>query len=196
MKSKTIIEGVIFSLVLLSFTYNAYSYLITGSSIEVDATGTATYIIDGDTFEVSTGERVRLADVNCAERGEPGSYEATEFLSSLIYNRRVYLDIDDYYTTGPYGRLICVVYVDFNSTHYLNVNGALLAGDFAYVSDYDNEFNPYRWTLFVEKVSSVSRVRLLGIAIGVGFVITLIGFGIYRAMFKVVRGQIRAIFGR
>ena len=126
-------------------SYSIFSFLIILGSAEIDTTGTATYIIDGDTFDISTGDRIRLADIDCPKRGQPGSYEATEFLITLVYNRKIYLDIDDYYTTSPYGRLICVVYVDYNSTHYLNVNKALLVANLAHVSDYDNEFSPYRW---------------------------------------------------
>ena len=117
---------------------------------------------------------MRFADINCPEVGQPGSYEATEFLSGLIYNRRVYLDIDDYYTTGPYGRLICLVYVNYNSTHYLNVNEAFLEYNMAYISNYDNEFEPYQWTLFVEKPTSGSRLQTLGLSLVIAFKFTLI----------------------
>ena len=196
MKTKTIIEGTVFTLILITFSSNIYSFLLTRNSIEIDATGTANYVVDGDTFDISSGDRIRLANINCAETGSPWSYEATEMLRSLIYNRRVYLDIDDYYTTGPYGRLICVVYVDFNATHYLNVNEALLVTDMAYISNYDNEFDPYRWTLLVEKVSSETRNQYLAYAAAISFVSTLILFGLYRGTWKVLRGLMAHLTGR
>lgn len=196
MKNKTIIQSVFFTFLLFAATFNTYSYLVTLNSIEFDATGTATYIVDGDTFDISTGDRVRFADINCPEIGEPGSYEATEFLSRLIYNKRVYLDIDDYYTTGPYGRLICLVYVDYNSTHYLNVNEALLETNMAYISNYDNEFEPYQWTLFVEKTTSGSRLRTLGLSLGIAFTFTLIAYGALKLGWKIIRGQITSITDR
>jgi hypothetical protein len=114
----------------------------------------------------------------------------------LIYNRRVYLDIDDYYTKGPYGRLICLVYVDYNSTHYLNVNEALLEYNMAYTSNYDNEFEPYQWTLFVEKTTPGSRLQTLGFSLGIAFTFTLIVYGVLKLAWKVIRGQITSITDR
>lgn len=39
---------------------------------EVDKTSTVTNIVDGDTFDIATGERIRLADVDCPEYYESG----------------------------------------------------------------------------------------------------------------------------
>ena len=66
----------------------------------------------------------------------------------------VYLDIDNLYTydyqcSGI--RLVCVVYVSHNSTHYLNVNKALHVNGYTQIKDYDNEFNPYTWTFYKSK---------------------------------------------
>ena len=68
--------------------------------------------------------------------------------------RTVYLDVDDEYTYDTTGtRLVCVVYLDFNSTHYLNVNEDLLVKGYALKRDYDNEFNPNTWTLLVPRTT-------------------------------------------
>ena len=118
---------------------------------EVDKTSTVTNIIDGDTFDIATGERIRLADVDAPEYYESGYSQATDYLSSLIDGKTVYLDIDDVYTydySGTGDRLVCIAYVVHNSTHLLNVNKALLDGDYAVISDFYNEFNPYLWTLY------------------------------------------------
>jgi hypothetical protein len=61
----------------------------------------------------------------------------------------VYIDVDDVYVTGPYGRYICLVYIDYNSTHLLNVNLAMVLNGKATITDYDNQWNPYTWTLHV-----------------------------------------------
>ena len=127
------------------------SLLIFSVSGEVDKTSIVTSIIDGDTFDIATGERIRLADVDCPEYYESGYSEASDYLSSLIYGKTVYLDIDDVYTydySGTGSRLVCVTYADYNSTHLLNVNKALLDGAHAVISNFDNEFNPYLWTLY------------------------------------------------
>jgi len=69
----------------------------------------------------------------------------------LLLNRKVYLDIDDLYVMDRYNRLICLVFVDYNSTHVLNVNKWLLENGYAEISDYPNEFNPNTWKLYYEK---------------------------------------------
>jgi len=119
------------------------------SLAEIDAAALVYKVIDGDTFDAFPVGRVRLADVDTPERGEPGYDEAKEFLRLLTYGGRVYLDVDDYGVMDRYNRLVCVVYVRYNSSHLLNVNLALLIEGLAVISDYDNEFNPYAWTLYV-----------------------------------------------
>jgi len=92
-----------------------------------------------------------LADVNTPEVGEPGYKEAKDALTGLLLNRKVYLDIDDLYVMDRYNRLICLVFVDYNSTHVLNVNKWLLENGYAEISDYPNEFNPNTWKLYYKK---------------------------------------------
>jgi len=53
-----------------------------------------TRVIDGDTFVLTTGERVRLIGVNTPERDEQGFDEATAFTSDLILNATVWLESD------------------------------------------------------------------------------------------------------
>ena len=127
---------------------NNIGYSECSTDLEIDAITTVTNIIDGDTFDSLLG-RVRLADINAPELDEPGGYEAKNALTSLILNRVVYLDIDDIYGTDPYGRIVAVVYVRYNSTHLLNVNKWLLDNGYAVIADYPNEFNPYLWRLYV-----------------------------------------------
>lgn len=83
-----------------------------------------------------------LADIDAPERGEEGYYEAKEALSSLILDKKVYLDVDDMDVMDRYNRLICLVYLQHNSTHQLNVNLWLIQNGYANLSDYPNEFDP------------------------------------------------------
>jgi len=122
-----LLKGAFFSIVLISIILGSYSTLISMFSMEVDASSIATHIVDGDTFDISSRDRIRLADVDTPEWGEAGFDEASEFLSRLIFNKKVYLDIDDIHKYDTHGsRLVCLVYVDYDSTHFLNVNEALL----------------------------------------------------------------------
>ena len=100
--------------------------------------------------------RLRLADIDAPEVGQPGYQEAKDFLNSWIFNETVYLDVDDVYGTDPYDRLVCVVYVRYNATHLMNVNKALLDAGLADFSDFPNEFNPAAWTLYVQIPTSGS----------------------------------------
>jgi len=126
------------------------------SSGEIDATTVVSYVIDGDTFDTTMGERIRLADIDAPESGEPGYSSAKNFLYNAVYGKTVYLDIDDVngvWQRDPYGRLVCMVCVNHNSTHYRDVNEALLEAHYVVISNYQNEFNPYAWTLYISKDS-------------------------------------------
>ncbi len=67
-------------------------------------------VIDGDTIELKTGERVRLLGINAPERDEPCSQEATGRLRELVEGKeiRVEKDIED---RDMYNRLLRYVYV-------------------------------------------------------------------------------------
>jgi hypothetical protein len=146
--------SVLAPMLLLQFTGIGYG----SSSGKIDATAIALSVHDGDTFRIDRefhgSDTIRLADIDASELGQPLSYEARDFLSELVYNSMVYLDIDNVYVfdyRGTGHRLVCVVYVSYNSTHYTNVNKALLDAGLAEKKDYDNEFNPDTWTLYVSK---------------------------------------------
>jgi len=164
-----------FLLVILIPLISTRSYvsIVHGSSWETDKTTTVSRFIDGDTFDAASGDRIRLADINAPERGESGYEEAKDLLVSLLDNKTVYLDIDDLSRVDRYGRLVCVVYVDYNSTHLLNVNKALLVRGVAEIWDHDNnEFNPYMWALYVQRPAVprpygevASAILLLAVAV-------------------------------
>jgi micrococcal nuclease len=123
-------------------------------SIEIDAITVVSRVIDGDTFDTTSQGRIRLADIDTPESGQNGYYEAGNFLSDLVLAKTVYLDIDDVYRTDPYDRLVCVVYVDYNSTYLMNVNKALLVGGYAAITNFENEFNPDTWSLYSSSKSA------------------------------------------
>jgi micrococcal nuclease len=186
MKLKVIIY-LIFPAVLIISTFSTYGFLVRSYSVEIDEISYATNIVDGDTFDISSGDRIRLADVDTPENGEAGYYDAWNYLSRLIYNKRVYLDVDDVHVYDTLGyRLVCLVYLEYNSTHYLNINQALLESNLAEISDYDNEFNPYSWTLFEPKLTFDARRKLLGLSTAVGIATTLVFYGLYRLGRKLV----------
>jgi len=121
---------------------------------EIDRVAVVTRVIDGDTFDIDSGDRIRFADVNTPESGQVGYQEAKEYVAGLVEGKNVYIDVDDKYTWDTSGtRLVAVIYVSYNSTHYLNLNKALLQNHYATVWDHDNEFNPNNWSLYTSKTA-------------------------------------------
>jgi len=151
-------KGNRFNLVVLSISFIIISlsfFTIPVYSWEIDETGTVYNIVDGDTVDVTSVGRIRLADIDCPESGEAGSAAATQYISSLIYQKEVYVDIDDITGKDPYDRWVAVIYVYYDDDNLKNVNKAMLVAGHADIWDFDNnEFNPYSWTLYVSYQSN------------------------------------------
>lgn len=70
-------------------------------------------VIDGDTIELVSGERVRLLCVDTPERGEAGFVEAREFLRLKIEGRAISLEADSAMRDRDrFGRLLRYVWCD------------------------------------------------------------------------------------
>jgi hypothetical protein len=90
------------------------------------------------------------------------------------------LDIDDVPRTDPYGRLVCVAYLDYNSTHVRNVDKLLLAeGVVSLFNHSNNEFNPNTWTLYVSRTLIVPEFSF-----AVVLAVVLPAFTLLRILFK------------
>lgn len=134
-------------LFLSTFLISFSSLISDGNCYEIDDSGTVTYIVDGDTVDVSSVGRIRLADIDAPDAGEAGKEAATNYISSLIYQKTVYVDIDDVYGTDVYGRIVAVLYVYYDADNVKNVNKAMLDAGHATICNFDNEFDPYSWNL-------------------------------------------------
>ncbi len=73
-----------------------------------------TYVVDGDTLDIDTGERVRLICIDTPERGEYYYSEAKDYLKSLTLNKEVKLE-KDISETDRYGRLLRYIYLEDGS---------------------------------------------------------------------------------
>ena len=69
------------------------------------------FVVDGDSFELDTDERVRLIGVDAPENGELYYTDAREALKKLIEGRTVRLERDVSHR-DPYGRLLRYAYID------------------------------------------------------------------------------------
>ena len=52
--------GVINAIVLVVVSWGAFSYLVGVYSVEIDGVSVAAYVVDGDTFDITMGERARV----------------------------------------------------------------------------------------------------------------------------------------
>ncbi len=128
------------------------------SGIQFESTAIVSTIIDGSSFTNNSGQTIKLAAIDTPQSSQPGYNEAKNYLSSILQGKTVYIDIDNLTSTDQYGRLMCVVYIDYNSTHYENVNMAMIVNSYAVPSSDLNhsEFNPSNWSWFVLKETPVS----------------------------------------
>lgn len=84
-------------------------------------------VVDGDTvdaeidlgFKIKTKQRLRLANIDTPERGQPGHEEAKTELSNMVLSRQVQVET---YKTSKFGYFLADIMVDG-----MNVNGMLVA---------------------------------------------------------------------
>jgi micrococcal nuclease len=70
-----------------------------------------TKAIDGDTFEIETGERIRLAEIDAPETGECYGEESRKALWNLLRGQKLRL-IGDEINQDKFGRLLRIVQID------------------------------------------------------------------------------------
>ena len=114
--------------------------------------------------------------MNASEKEQVGFDEVRDYLVSLVLGETIYLDVDDVYVYDSQGRgdrLVCVLYVEYNSTHFLNVNQALIQAGQVEIKDYDNEFNPNTWSLYIsnQAIPEFSPLSFLLLILMVTFMI-------------------------
>ncbi len=131
--------------------------LVTAETISINRTGIVSALIDGSSFQLGSGETIRLASIDTPNSGQPGYLESKNYLTTLIQGKTVYLDTGVAETTDQQGRLLSVVYIDYNSTHYENVNMAMIQNGYAVPNNQNNNgFNTGTWTWFVLKQTPTS----------------------------------------
>ena len=87
-------------------------------------------VVDGDTIRVG-GKKVRLADMDAPEIGQPMGPAARSHLARLCEGRQVRVRVEG---TGYYGRLIGTVHVGAGSANPVNVNRQMVRDGYAYVN--------------------------------------------------------------
>ncbi len=101
-------------LVGLLVASSATTYLLPPGSEEAFITTRVVRVIDGDTVELASGERVRYVGLDTPEMGkemECGAQEATDFNRRLVEGKQVKL-LEGPEDTDSFGRLLRYVFVD------------------------------------------------------------------------------------
>jgi micrococcal nuclease len=115
-------------------------------------------IIDGDTIELSTKQKVRLICIDTPERGRPAWRAARDYVKELLLDKDIYMEQDVQNQDG-YGRLQRYVYLDEGVTaqKLVSVNEKIVREGYA---------NIYRYPPNVkhcdEYVDSARRARAEG----------------------------------
>lgn len=157
---------------LVAIILSSILFLIPTVYSKLEVCGYIDKIVDGDTVWISVENvledrygnfsreslKVRLADINAPELSTPEGLRSRDALLQLIneYGSFACLDIDDIKIYDRYGRLVAILYLNYNETHLLNVNMYLVENGYAEYVDYDNEFDASHLTLYVAKDVEVS----------------------------------------
>lgn len=112
MKRAFLIVSIVVTAALLGLLAGTFTGQITHGVFSEDKNQiTISRVIDGDTVELATGERVRLLNIDTPEKGQYFSAEATDRLEGLVLGRPVRLEADEE-DTDKYGRLLRHLFVD------------------------------------------------------------------------------------
>ncbi len=76
------------------------------------ATGVVSRVIDGDTIDLESGERVRYLLINTPELDECFFDEATMRNEELVQQKTISLEYDNEQCTDQFGRLLALISVD------------------------------------------------------------------------------------
>lgn len=82
-------------------------------------------VVDGDTFDDSDGNRYRMYGIDAPEKGQPFGKTAKRFLSGMILNKNVRIEVMN---ADRYGRSVCKVYDENNN----DVGAAMLKAGLAH----------------------------------------------------------------
>lgn len=107
----------------------AITYILLLTTVVCFGTTTkVTRVIDGDTFETETGEKVRLIGINAPEISDIFGQEAKQYLSDLIENKTVDLQTDNISNDRDrYQRLLRYVILDG-----IDINRKMISDGFAF----------------------------------------------------------------
>ena len=117
-------------LAILFVVSGTFYYQITGATIATESIQIGR-VIDGDTLETVSGQKIRLLGINTPESSMPFSKEATNFLTNSVENKPIQIES---HGTGKYGRTLAYIFVNNK-----NINKELLANGLATLYYYEQD---------------------------------------------------------
>lgn len=126
----------------------------TVSAYEIDLVVNCTAVIDCESFKVQN-RNIKFADITTTEEGQEESDDATLVLSEFLVGEIVYLDTDTKSDENDDENIVSVVYVEYNSTHFINLNYFIsFSPYYETLDDATNDFDPNTWNLIEERPQS------------------------------------------
>jgi len=130
---KTPIIITISVVVLAIIIFLALKLLSNQNSFPQPDNETGVYIVDGDTFDTSLGESIRLLCVDAPEEGQTGYEDAKAFLSAFILGKDLLIERQGF---DNYNRTLAWISVKVNEETIL-VNKAIVDGGYGELFEYN-----------------------------------------------------------
>ncbi|MBU2576498.1 MAG: thermonuclease family protein [Nanoarchaeota archaeon] len=138
-------------IVILMISSGIFYYHITGYVVFETSGEIVARVIDGDTFELVNGQKVRLKGINTPEKSWPFSEEAEEFVRELVENKSV--EIENY-GFDKYGRILAHVFIDGR-----NLNREILENGFGTLYYYEEDSH-YKELKRAEEFARLNEIGL------------------------------------
>ena len=122
-------------LLILFVTTGFLYYFFLSTPVQDFITAEVTRVIDGDTLELSTGEKVRLLGINTPEKGSTNYLEAKKFTENLVLNKTVRIESFGY---DKYDRILAHVFIDDKHLNELILENGLAS---LYYYEHDQYYN-------------------------------------------------------
>ena len=118
---------------ILMISSGIFYYQITGEVVSETTGRIVSRVIDGDTFELENGQKVRLKGINTPEKSMFFSEEAKSFVRGLVENKSVEIESHGF---DKYGRMLAYVFIGGK-----NLNREILEKGFGTIYYYEEDLH-------------------------------------------------------
>lgn len=123
----------------------------------IKAEVTGEYALDGDTFQTTTGERIRILGMDAPEIGRPWADVARKYLNDRIAGKKVNLKIQSHKPLDTYDRTLAIC-----TTSRGDITELMLSNGLARLLIFDDDiYDPTRY-MMAEEIAKERRVGIWG----------------------------------